>query len=109
MALQKILLGFSILAVSYLFVYHPLKSMWSRYHSKFEGVSKDKLSHFISKAEISARTSSNLNCEICQASSVNIIYECGHLCVCEGCNEKNKSQQCPICKRVSAKSIKIFL
>jgi rubrerythrin len=95
--------------VGYSMLYRPLKSLWRRHREKFGEISKDKLNLFGGKSDFSASVQGKLVCEVCRASNVNIIYECGHLCICEACHKDNLSQQCPICRKVSAQSIKIFL
>ena len=39
------------------------------------------------------------DCVLCLKEKSNILFcKCGHICICEKCNEKYKSKTCPICK-----------
>jgi hypothetical protein len=40
----------------------------------------------------------NADCVICLDMVPNILYNCGHVCVCSSCDGQLKSRVCPLCR-----------
>jgi hypothetical protein len=80
---KKLAMGAFISIIAYLAIYHPTKSLWSRYKNKFSEVSNGQFEYFRNKSNFSANVSGGLMCEVCKINNVSIVYECGHLSLCE--------------------------
>ena len=54
----------------------------------------DRLTKVVGEIEIEAR-----ECIICRETSANtVIPQCGHVCMCAGCEDRLKPKVCPFCR-----------
>ncbi len=58
------------------------------------------------KIDIKAQKQNPYECVKCKKNVTNIIYKCGHLCLCEECHQKRKEENgeqnvCPLCNNIS--------
>ena len=41
----------------------------------------------------------NEECVVCMSAESDMIFPCGHLCVCKNCNDKLIKEQCVLCRK----------
>jgi hypothetical protein len=101
------------LVIGYFAIFKPLKKLFNRKKvPEKDKVFLTDIDYFKNMDQIVVRGEGLLNCEQCRAKSVQIVYECGHLALCEECHEANNrdgARVCPLCKKPSTKFMKIYM
>jgi hypothetical protein len=47
-------------------------------------------------------------CKVCLINQVNVVFQCGHLVMCNSCASHEKMKNCPICRRPLFGKIRIY-
>lgn len=75
--------------------------------SLIKSLFRETLAEVNSKQQPNQKDESSTLCVICVTRPYNIVFNCGHLCVCEECSNSNISD-CPMCRAPITKKDKIF-
>ena len=53
------------------------------------------------------RSQDKIMCRVCLAANVEVLLDCGHVCLCKACSGRIKT--CPLCRKTIHRTKSVFV